>query len=177
MKQNARNVSPMSNEGRNAYVTEHITAAMLDLLTEKSMDDISISELTDKAQVGRVSFYRNYNSKEDVLRAYLEKLFCEWTSNSKDENNEPLSELLRRMILHFEENRSFYEMLNKHSLIYLLKDTIVNTIGLNPDSEKKEAYIKAFAAYALYGWIETWFQRGMQESADEIDEMFKMFGL
>ena len=37
MEQTAKTVSPMSNEGRNAYVTEHITAAMLSLLKEKPL--------------------------------------------------------------------------------------------------------------------------------------------
>lgn len=177
MRQNEQNVSPMSNEGRNAYVIEHITNAMLDLLLKKPINDISISELVDKAQVGRASFYRNFNSKEEILKSYLENIFFEWTSKWQKNTNDPLSEQLRRMILHFEKNRSFYELLNNRGLIYLLKDTIIGTMGLNPESEKSEAYMKAFAAYALYGWIETWFQRGMKESADEIAELFKMFGL
>ncbi len=177
MRQNTQNVSPMSNEGRNAYVIVHITDAMLDLLTEKPINDISISELVDKAQVGRASFYRNFNSKEDILKAYLDKIFGEWSDEWQKNTNDPLSEQLRRMILHFARNRSFYELLNQRGLIYLLKDTIISTMGLNPESEKSEAYMKAFAAYALYGWIETWFQRGMKESADEIAELFKMFGL
>ena len=177
MKQNEQNVSPMSNEGRNAYVIEHITKAMLDLLKEKSIEDISISELVDIAQVGRASFYRNFSSKEDIVKKYFNTLFIEWTKSLEMKNDEPLSERLRIMISHFEENRSFYELLNKRGLIYLFKDAILNMVGLNPESEKSEAYVKAFAAYALYGWIETWFQRGMKESADEIAEMFKIFGL
>ena len=32
MRQTEKNVSPMSNEGRNAYVIEHITDALLKLL-------------------------------------------------------------------------------------------------------------------------------------------------
>lgn len=177
MRQNTKNVSPMSNEGRNTYVIEHITEAMLDLLAEKPINDISISELTDKAQVGRASFYRNYSCKEDILKMYLDKLFKELQSEWDKDSNAPLSEQLKKIILHFEKNRSFYELLNQRGLIYLLKDVIINTIGLKPESEKTEAYIKAFAAYALYGWIETWFQRGMKESAEEIADMFKMFGL
>ncbi|MDO5403793.1 MAG: TetR-like C-terminal domain-containing protein, partial [Eubacteriales bacterium] len=74
-------------------------------------------------------------------------------------------------------NHDFYHLLNERGLIYLIKDALINSMGLNPECEKSEAYIKAFAAYAIYGWIETWFQRGMKESADEIAEMFKMFGL
>ena len=56
MEQTAKTVSPMSNEGRNAYVTEHITAAMLSLLKEKPLVEITISELCDRAGVGRTSF-------------------------------------------------------------------------------------------------------------------------
>lgn len=177
MRQNTENVSPMSNEGRNAYVIERITHAMLELLAQKSIDDISISELTDQAQVGRASFYRNYNSKEAVLKTYLEKLFHEWTVDLDDDNKEPLSEKLRGMIAHFEKNRSFYALLHDRGLLYLLKDTIISAMELHPECEKAEAYAKAFAAYALYGWIETWFQRGMAESADEMAELFKRFGL
>ena len=38
---------------------------------------------------------------------------------------------------------------------------------------KEEAYTRAYVAYTLYGWIEVWFQRGMQETAEEIAEMFQ----
>lgn len=167
----------MSNEGRNAYVIEHITNAMLDLLAEKPINDISISELVDKAQVGRASFYRNYTYKEDILKAYLNKILQEIKSEWEKDSNSPLSEQLRRIILHFENNRSFYELLNNRGLAYLLKDTILGIFELNAECEKAEAYMKAFAAYALYGWIDIWFQRGMKESADEIAELFKTYGL
>ena len=53
MRQNAKKVSPMSNEGRNAYVIKHLTDAFLSLLAEKPLEDISISELVDTAGVGR----------------------------------------------------------------------------------------------------------------------------
>ena len=75
MRQNKETVSPMSNEGRNIYVIEHITESLLTLLEDKAIEDISISELCDNAGIGRASFYRNYNSKEDILKAYINKLF------------------------------------------------------------------------------------------------------
>ena len=51
MRQSKQNVSPMSNEGRNAYVIEHLRNALIELLSEKPMNDISISELVETAQV------------------------------------------------------------------------------------------------------------------------------
>ena len=53
----------MNNEQKNTYVKKRITTALLALLKEKPLSDISVSELTNKAEINRVSFYRNYQSK------------------------------------------------------------------------------------------------------------------
>lgn len=45
------------------------------LFLYKAIEDISISELCDNAGIGRASFYRNFHSKEDILRAYINQLF------------------------------------------------------------------------------------------------------
>lgn len=177
MRQTKENVSPMSNEGRNAYVIEHLTEALLLLLTKKPMENISISELVDTAGVGRASFYRNYERKEDILEAYINTLFREWTDECNKNSEMPLSEQVRTMIAHFERHRSFYQLLNERGLIYLLKDVIIGICGPKPEYEKTQAYATAFVAYTLYGWIDIWFQRGMVDTADEIAELFKIQGL
>ncbi len=40
-----KSISPMSNRGRNAYVLRHLTDSLPKLLQDKSMAEISISEL------------------------------------------------------------------------------------------------------------------------------------
>ena len=47
----------MDNDERNQYVKVAMTKALLELLNTKNLKDIKISEITEKAQVGRVSFY------------------------------------------------------------------------------------------------------------------------
>ncbi|QNM06656.1 TetR/AcrR family transcriptional regulator [Qiania dongpingensis] len=173
MRRNSKKVSPMSNEGRNAYVIKHLTDAFLSLLAEKPLEDISISELVDTAGVGRASFYRNYERKEDILRSHLDTLFREWTDEWEEKDGAPLSEQVCTMIAHFEKHRSFYQLLNERGLIYMLKDAIIGICGPKPEYEKTQAYATAFVAYSLYGWIDVWFQRGMLETADEIAELFK----
>ena len=177
MKQTTRNVSPMSNQGRNAYVVEHLNNAFLELLSQKPLQDITISGLVEKAGVGRASFYRNYDCKEDILKAHIRALFHEWTDECSGNSAMPLSGQIRMMISHFEDHRSFYRLLNERGLTYLMKDVIIGICGPKPGDEKTQAYASAFVAYTLYGWIEVWFQRGMKESADEIAELFKAQGL
>ena len=45
MRQNKKTVSPMSNEGRNQYVVEHITKALLKLMRRQNFSEISISRM------------------------------------------------------------------------------------------------------------------------------------
>lgn len=177
MRQIKENVSPMSNEGRNSYVVMHLTKALLALLEKKPLEDITISELVDKAGVGRASFYRNFENKEDILKTYLETLFCEWTDVYKENSDMQLHEIIHIMISHFEKHRSFYQLLNDRKLTFLFKDIIIGTCGPKPEYDKIQAYSTAFVAYTLYGWIDVWFQRGMVESSDEIAELFKTQGL
>lgn len=174
MRQNSKSVSPMSNEGRNTYVKEHLTDACLKLLRNKSINDISISELCDIAGVGRASFYRNFESKEDIVRVYINNLFSEWINTYEQSDDTPISELINLLFSHFEKYRDFYWLLNEQKLTYLLKDIIIRIVGLKPELSKTEAYTKAFVAYSLYGWTEVWFQRGMKESAEEMAGLFKM---
>lgn len=55
----------------NLRVKVHITAALLKLLDEKSISDITISEIIAEAGVARASFYRNYASKESVITTLI----------------------------------------------------------------------------------------------------------
>lgn len=174
MEQNEKTVSPMSNEGRNAYVVEHLTGALLELLEEKPLADISISQLCEKAGVGRTSFYRNFQEKEDILRARVYHLFKDWTGRLGD--GAPLDRLILAMFTHFEAHRDFYALLNERKLIGLLKDVILELCGFRPDQEARAAYASAFAAYSLYGWVEVWFRRGMRESAAEMAALFEGVG-
>ena len=168
MEQKPKNVSPFSNESRNAYVVEHLTSSMLELLKEKPISEISISELCGMAGVGRTSFYRNYEEKEDIIKAYIKRLFQDWVDKYKETPDLPVREVVRIVFSHFEAYRDFYTLLNERGLVYLLKDIILNLCGFNPEQELVAAYSSAYVAFFLYGWIEVWFRRGMKDTTEEL---------
>lgn len=169
-----KKASPMSNEGRNAYVIRHLTDSLLDLLRDKPLADISISELCNAAGVGRASFYRNYEDKESILRDYIGQIFHRDLTFGSEQADAPLKETIYNIFSHFEKYRTFYSLLKERGLIYLLKDALIELCGPRPEHSAPEAYARAFVAYSLYGWTEVWFQRGMQESAEEMADLFKM---
>ena len=56
----------------NIRVKTNITEALFALMHEKSFSDITVTELIRKAGVARASYYRNYDSMEDVLITLVE---------------------------------------------------------------------------------------------------------
>ena len=60
------------NEIANNIVKESLTDALFTLMSNKEFNDITITELSKKAGVSRLSFYRNYTSKEEIIIKYLD---------------------------------------------------------------------------------------------------------
>ena len=61
-----------SNQESNAITRESLEISLLQLLDKKDLKKITISELVERAGVSRAAFYRNYESKEELLE-YLEE--------------------------------------------------------------------------------------------------------
>lgn len=164
----------MNNEQKNTYVKKQITAALLALLKEKSLSDISVSELTSRAKIGRVSFYRNYQSKEDILKEESDRLIKEW-GKLFESNPESAPETLFPSLFDFyRDHRNFYTTLYNAGMSYIMMETIISTIQITPEMMNLEAYMKSFWAYGIYGWMLEWIKRGMPESGKELSALFSI---
>lgn len=162
----------MGNKERNKYVIHQIISATLILFQDKKWQEISISEIITKAEVSRNSFYRNFENKEDILKKHLKDLSESWFSAVTGQNDLSFSEKLKSIFSHCEDNKVFYQRLNEQGLLYLFKDIMTDSMDLTPESTAMEAYMKSYVIYMLYGWVETWLNRGMKESAEDISFIF-----
>lgn len=154
----------MDNEERNSYVKNEITKALLELLKEKDLKDIKINEITTRAQVGRVSFYRNYQDKEDILKQYLERIIKEW----KLQDQMPFELIMETLFEHLMAYQDFYTLLYQKDLFYLFRNTLKKLMVQDHQLSNPEAYAIAYMTYGIYGWIKEWIARGMQESPEDI---------
>ena len=163
----------MNNEQKNTYVKEQITKTLLLLLETKNINDISISELTNTAEIGRVSFYRNYKSKEDVLRQEADRLLMQWGNLFQSMPSNEYNSFFLSLFDFFQCNKQFFTTLYHSGLSYIIMDTIVATAEISSQTQNLEAYLKSFWAYGVYGWIIEWIKRGMQESSQELLQLFQ----
>jgi AcrR family transcriptional regulator len=54
---------------------EMLQAALLERLREEAFENIDIQSITDKADTARVTFYRHYGTKEELLLDVLENIY------------------------------------------------------------------------------------------------------
>ena len=161
----------MNNAEKNTYVKQQITNTLLKLLEKNNLNDISIKELCDVANVGRASFYRNYESKEDVIRNYSNILIQQWGHEFESNPNSSIFNFFESLFTHFEQNKTFYLYLHKINMSQIILDTIKKTMQINSGLSSKEVYGRTWLAYGIYGLIEEWIARGMLESPTQMNQL------
>lgn len=71
----------------NLLVKRKITSSLFSLMRVKSLSDIHITEIIRDAGVARVSFYRNYASKEDVLVTLIRDVLDDFRTHLRHEQD------------------------------------------------------------------------------------------
>ena len=74
----------MTNEKKNLYCKNQIADSFVELLKDRKIQTVSITEIVEKAQVSRITFYRNFKDKEDILRYYIVRETDKWLSQTED---------------------------------------------------------------------------------------------
>lgn len=147
------------------YVQVKITQALLNLMKKYPFQEITVTQVVQEAEVGRASFYRNYKSNEDVIRFYMAILIKNWGKDFEAKGNPDWAGSLLR---HYYEHRDFYVLLYRCGLSHYMLSTIRETVGVDVEEQNITAYGKAWFAGALFGWIEEWIRRGMQETPEQL---------
>lgn len=153
---------------------EYMSNALLILMRNNQYKDISIGEITNKAGVHRSTYYRNFKSKEDIIRYYYHHILEEYR-NSKNETIDLKSHLFR-IFTHYYKYKKELLLLYKADLSYLMLDSLNETFRLTYKSNTKiDTYFVYYHTGGIYNNFILWFSSDMQESPQEITEIICSF--
>ena len=155
------------------YVTEALGRALLDLMREKSIEKITVDELTTRAKLGRATYFRNFNAKEEIITQYIVILWraYERTHHLKDYRiDDPY-----RVCLYFEfclsmradndvimtQNRSS-AILSAYEIIFYDYD----------EPMASDTFERAYMAYGLFGVFLKWAKDGYRQTVEDMTSMF-----
>ena len=145
-------------------------------MRKKAFSEIKVTEIVKLAGVGRTSFYRNFESKEDVLKKHINRLYSEYFLTHKLPDMSVEKERRSHMLSRFrfvKQNADFFVLLNKNNLLYEIFESIDNsTLEKIAIIDVKNRYSAAFMSSACVGVIKEWINRKFKETEEELVEVF-----
>ena len=160
--------------------------ALLQLMKEKPFRDIQITEIADRAQVARPTFYLHYHSKEDLLLSQVDIVFAEFLNELSDtiaQGNcdrqkytilifqywERNAETLR-MVMQAGLHEEFRERLRKYFALAISQ--LSTGDGTSQPDEQTAEFIIDFESGGAYQLMTRWIARGMPYSAGQMGSLF-----
>jgi AcrR family transcriptional regulator len=159
--------------------------ALIQLIVEKPINDVTVQDVLDRSGVGRSTFYLHYRDKDDLLVSQLE-MFLEMMSTSlsvrKDKSNRvaPVAEMFE----HIGNQNKLYRVLSDSGHLKDFFDLAEGYFARGIERRLKESGCLAkipqreLAARAsalsgsLLSLLRWWLDRGEKEPPREMDEMF-----
>lgn len=161
-----------------------IFTSFKELVEQKDMADISISELTMKAGITRSTFYMYYNSVSDVrddieneIIARIDKIMTEdEIGHSLTNPYQLLSTVAEEITKQDQNNKYILSSSSSGRLIDKINDIIVDaymkSLSANPASAgidiKKAKYVVAFAVAGMTECFKIWFNHKSSLTLEEL---------
>lgn len=159
-----------------------IIDALLELMKEKPYSEITISEISKKADLVRRTFYRNFNSKEEILEAYFQSMIQDYLDELPEEDEVSTYTLALIYFKFWKKEIEFIRILQRNNLFHILLrefDDFVPKVMLKYKmsvvggySETYFQYYTAFIAAGLWHVLERWVAKGMIETPIEMAEIY-----
>jgi len=157
--------------------------ALVELMQEKTFDDITVQDVLDRAGVGRSTFYAHYRDKQDLFLSDVED-FMELMSSLLTRHNVSLKRVapVAEFFAHISQAKDFYAALVSSGKVndvlelgrgYFarsIEDRLrMANVGLDADERKAVAFGLSGNLFALLEW---WIDHGMTQSPAEMDALF-----
>lgn len=158
------------NNKRELSVTQYITNSLFELMKVKPYNDISITEITDKAKVNRVSFYRNFTSKEDIIDKWIKSTTQNFLSKSDiSYQKDSTIDYFTKLFSHLEKYKTEATLIYKANLFNLLKDEFDNNL-INLHKKEYSNYKSYFLAGGIFNVYYFWLINGCIETPHQVAE-------
>lgn len=155
-----------------------ITSALLGLMKQCRYQEITVKQIILETDLTRKTFYRNFNSKDDVLISLIRGLISDYIKRLQSNADGDILTIIfdecmksRELLLLLSENELLHMILNElntmlpaeHDMLAEGGNPFVRIFGeLEPD------YLIAFNIGAVWNVVCKWIERGMTDPPEKI---------
>ena len=166
---------------------ERLGSALIALIQEKPINDVTVQDVLDRASVGRSTFYLHYRDKDDLLLSQLE-MFLEMMSTALSVRKEKSNRVapVTEMFAHIGNENKIYRMLAEsghlHEFFDLaegyfsrgIQQRLLESGRMKSVPQRELAARAAALAGSLLSLLRWWLDRGEKETPAAMDELFHL---
>jgi len=160
---------------------KRITEALLDLMRQYPYKDITITQICQEAQIVRQTYYRNFDSKDDILRFYLDNMVRQYFNDYYKVQD--IYTQLKDFFSYMLSSSEFLLLASKNSLFFMIDETITMNITYfinfqqitTIDDPKMEKYVTGFIASTICSLLSLWTDNGFLESPEKMSQLAQRF--
>jgi len=172
------------NDPRAKRTRKYIQQAFAILLAEQDFEDISIQDITDRAELNRVTFYNHFQDKYELLEMTMNEAFTEILSSWIPPGTSMQgSELLRRLMMavcqwQIETSRRLnsrrtlshvMENTAKQQLYNIIVSCLTSASGSPGHERQQTEWIASMISWSIYGVVVKW-SASQEEPVEEFIE-------
>ncbi len=163
-------------KSENMRVKNAITGTVFKLIQQRSLDDVTISDIIRSANVARASFYRNYSSKEDVLVTVVREVLDKYQKNAPFDLSDYTSKKnVKRAFYYFYKYKKYILNLYNSGFGTMLLEEFNQfqemVAGSMPANSPKRYHLYSFMG-ALYNTAIVWLKEDNPVTAEVLTEVF-----
>lgn len=156
---------------------KQITDALLKLMEKYPYNEISVKQIVLEADLVRKTFYRNFDTKDDVLYSYIRSILIDYF----DVVNNAKSDVLTAIFAFAVNNKKLLLLLDKNDMLYVVLLCMNEFIlslkeqqnpELNPFAVLFEGldsdYLITLNTGGIWNVISLWVRRGMKDDPEDI---------
>lgn len=159
-----------------------ITAALADLLQEKPLDKITVSDVVRQAGINRSTFYAHYLDIPDVIAHLIDDTFAclrDDVYSHTGQLEDTAEALLRRVQNILEQDLDFYRKVMNSSAFPLMQQTLVGALleylfqregDFGGRDHEEYSFLLLFCAGGLTNLYREWFAGRLDIPLDEVTQ-------
>lgn len=150
------------------FLLECMADSLIALMEEKEYSKITISEITERAGVGRATYFRHVKSKEELIIYKLKMCWERWAEESGLRMTTGFALENTEAFFKFNyANREWFLLVYEAGLSQILLSAF-DTIFVEQKDTKEQQYANAFFKYGLFGILNAWILNGFKEYPEEM---------